>query len=115
MGSLRKIQIDLDKHPDHYDVEVGDVIQCFIDFPLMPSTSVDAIVVFVRGQSLEEVGVIITSEFGLSGSGQMSAFFYVYGDFTGNDEFITVRLTPVVSGQIARTHEITFKVPVIEP
>ena len=115
MGTLRKIQIDSDKHPDHYDVDVGDVVQCFIDFPLTPSTSVDAIVVFIGGQSLEEIGVIITSDFGLSGAGQMSAFFYVYGDFTGSDEFITVKLTPVVPGQIAQTHEITFKVPVIEP
>ena len=50
MGELRKIQIDLEEHPAHYEVGIGDVIQCFVDFRLHPSTIVDAIVVFVGGQ-----------------------------------------------------------------
>lgn len=115
MGNLRKIQIDLEKHPPHYDVEIADIIQCFINFPLTPSESVDAINISFGGQSLAKIGVVITSDFALMGSGQMSAFFYIYGNFTGNDEFITVRLIPVIAGQPTPAHEITFKVPLIEP
>ena len=115
MANLKKFQIDLDQHPEHYEAAVGDVIQCFINFPLTPGNMVDDIVVKVGGQSLAKIGVTITSDFGRPGAGQMSAFLFVYGDFTGNDEFITVELTPVIPDQIETSYEMTFKVPVIEP
>lgn len=115
MATWHKIQIDQKEHPPSRDVGIGDVIQCYINFALTPGSFVKDIVVSISNGSLARIGVAITSDFSMAGGGQMSAFFFVYGDLTGRDELCTLRLIPVIPGQVAQQHEITFKVPPVEP
>ena len=114
MPQRHRIQID-DKHPNFYEAGIGDIIQCYVSFGLSPGSSVRSILTFVENGSLTDIGVAVTTDFRLFGAGEMSAFFFVYGDLTGRDELCRIRLMPVIPGQITNEYTLTIKVPPVEP
>jgi len=108
-GRLFPVQIDKDSHPRSYLVNIGDVVQCYINFPLTPSSIVEDIEVSLENDKLQKIGVVITSDLRMPGSGQRSAFLYVLD--AGS---CTVTLRPVIGGEVDREYLITFQAPEIQ-
>ncbi len=109
-GRLFPVRIDKDSHPRSYPVNIGDVVQCYINFPLTPSSIVEDIEVSLENDKLQKIGVVITSDLRMPGSGQRSAFFYVMDGGS-----CTVTLRPVIGGAVDKEYLITFLAPEIEP
>ena len=108
-GRLFPVQIDKDSHPRSYLVNIGDVLQCYVNFPLTPSSIVEDIAVSLENDKLQKIGVVITSDLRMPGSGQRSAFLYVLD--AGS---CTVTLRPVIGGEVDREYLITFQAPEIQ-
>jgi hypothetical protein len=104
MSNLHKIQIDKESHPKSYKVEVQDVVQCYLNYALTsPPLSVPELSVSIDQRLLEKIGVLVTSDLAVSGSGQISAFIYVQDE--GLDY---VRITVDDSGQASKEYAIAF-------
>jgi hypothetical protein len=75
-----KIQIDKDSHPRAYHPYIGDVVQFYIDYPIISSTTPGYIDVSVENDTLITIGIANTSDLKKPGGGQLSSFIYVSGE-----------------------------------
>ena len=103
-GRLYRIDIKA-RHPKAYHPRIGDLVQCYFDFPIVPEQIADGIETQVDGQSVTLVGVVSTSRRKIVGSGQVSA--YLVPRISG---LTKVTLTPVIPGQTPGPIEINFLV-----
>ncbi|MEQ8787820.1 MAG: hypothetical protein RIC55_16060 [Pirellulaceae bacterium] len=68
-------RIDLSEtHAQVYELQVGDLVQCYLDFPIIPEAIVEDLELTIRGNRVRLVTVVYTSRPGIVGSGQVSAF-----------------------------------------
>jgi hypothetical protein len=103
MAEWQKVRIDEDAHPKSYHVKVGDLVQCYMSFALSPPSIVRDIAVFLETEVMRKIGVVHTPGSMAIGVGQISAFFFVQ-----NEGLCTVHLVPVVVGEMASEHSLTF-------
>lgn len=109
MATLHKINIKA-YHPKSYHVKIGDLIQCYIDFPLSPDSKVSDIAVSVQNSNLEIIGVMDTSNPEKPDAGQVSAFFYVAGKIAKKPTLCYIRLTPFIVDRTAKQYNIAFMI-----
>jgi len=109
MGEWSTIRIDRDSHPRSYPVKVGDLVECYVPFKVGPHYVRD-LSLFVQHEGLKEIGVVYTSDPNTTGEGRISAFFFVQ-----SAGFCTVRVTPVVVGEVAVEYAMSFLAPAEEP
>ena len=93
IGQLHRIDIKAD-HPRAYHPRIGDLMQCYIDFPVVPEQIVDQLKVTIDGTSVALVATVNTSKPKIVGSGQYSAYFVPRGDGLSK-----VTILPVITGQ----------------
>ena len=74
VGRLHRIDVSA-KHPKAYQPHVGDLLQCYADFPIVPGKILEGLEVVVAGTSVAATNVVSTSKVGIIGTGQISAFF----------------------------------------
>ncbi|NQU24871.1 MAG: hypothetical protein HQ567_26610 [Candidatus Nealsonbacteria bacterium] len=82
-GRVQKIEI-VKEHPKNYNATVGDVLQFYVAFAVVPGQMIDVDDVKTKvtiqkpekHASLIEVGVRSTYPPGMVGGGEISAFFY---------------------------------------
>lgn len=103
MATLHSVRIDLPQHPKAYHPQVGDVVQCTLDFAVTPGTDVSDIQVAIKQPVIKEIGVILTSAPGQMGGGQISAFLYAE-----SKGLCHVRFTPMCNGKPLGSYEVTF-------
>ena len=101
-GRLHRIDIKA-RHPRAYHPRIGDVMKCYLDFPIVPEMIADGVETKVDGQSVTLVGVVSTSEPRIVGSGQVSV--YLVPRISG---LTKVTFTPVIPGQKPESIEINF-------
>ena len=103
-GRLHRIDIKA-KHPKAYHPAIGDLVQCYLDFPVVPEQIVENLRVTTAGRSLSVIGVVGTSKPRIVGSGQIS--LYLMPRQTGQT---TVTILPTIPGQKPDPIAITFRV-----
>lgn len=105
IGRLHRIDIKAE-HPEAYHPIVGDLVQCYLEFPVVPEQIVDNLQVTIEGNSVSLVTVASTSRPGIVGSGQVSAFLTPRQAGTSR-----VIITPAIPGQDeSKPFEMTFVV-----
>jgi len=104
VGRLHRIDIKAE-HPKAYHPTVGDLVKCYIDFPIVPEQIVSDLRVSVDGNSLSFVGVVSTSKPKIVGSGQVSA--YLVPRVPGLSQ---VSITVNIPGQKPKTYKMSFLV-----
>ena len=93
-------------HPKAYHPAIGDLVQCYIDFPVVPEQIVDDLKVRIDGSALALVAKVNTSKPGIVGSGQYSVFLAPRQ--TGLTKVV---IQPTISGRDdIKPIEITFLV-----
>ncbi len=73
IGRLHRIDIRA-QHPKAYHPQVGDLITCYFDFPVVPEQIPEDLQVSIEGKSVALVCVVNTSQPKIVGSGQFSVF-----------------------------------------
>ena len=71
VGRLHRIDTKA-QHPKAYHPRIGDLVQCYVDFPIFPERIVTELKVSIDGTSVSLVGVVATSLPKIIGSGQVS-------------------------------------------
>ncbi len=104
VGRLHRIDIK-SQHPKAYHPAIGDLVKCYLDFPVVPEQIVDDLQVTIKGKSLLAVGVINTSKPKIVGSGQVSLFL-----MPRQLGLTKVTILPSIPGQETKPIEITFNV-----
>lgn len=104
VGQLHRIDVKAE-HPRAYHPRIGDLVQCYLDFPIVPEQIVDELKVTIDGTSVSLVAVVNTSKPKIVGSGQVSAFF-----MPRNTGLSKVTILPVIPGQKPKPVEINFLV-----
>ena len=107
-GRLHRIEIKA-KHPKAYHPSIGDIVQCYVDFPVVPEQIVSDLDVNTNGKSLVLVGVVNTSKPKIVGSGQYSAFFVPRQ--TGRTQ-LTIAIE--IPGQTTKEYQMSFLVGIRE-
>lgn len=92
MPDVMKIQIDEETHPKAYHPNVGDVVQCYINFAITPDTIIQDVGASVNEPHLVKIGTAFTSDPAMAGGGQISVFFYVL-----DEGLCQLRLVPIGS------------------
>ena len=103
-GQLHRIEIGTD-HAKPYRPRVGDLIQCFIDFPVVPERLIEDLRITIEGKSTALVTVVYTSKRGIVGSGQISAFMSARQPGVSK-----VSIRPITNGKRRRAVLLTFLV-----
>ena len=89
-----------------YHPIIGDLLKCYLDFPIVPEQIVDDLEVSVEGKSVSLVAVVSTSSPKIVGSGQISVFFT-----PRQVGMARVLVTPLIPGQEKlKPIEMTFLV-----
>jgi hypothetical protein len=104
VGRLYRIDIKAE-HPKAYHPTVGDLVKCYIDFPIVPEQIVDDLRVSVEGNSVYLVAVVSTSNPKIIGSGQVSAFLVPRVPGLSH-----VTITVNIPGQKPKTYKMSFLV-----
>jgi hypothetical protein len=104
IGRLHRIDIKA-QHPKAYHPYIGDLVQCYIDFPIVPEQIIDDLRPTINGKSLSLVAAVSTSRPGIVGSGQVSVFLAPRQLGLSH-----VKIEVIIPGQKPRTYEITFLV-----
>jgi hypothetical protein len=73
VGRIHRIDIKA-QHPNAYHPAVGDLVQCYIDFPIVPEQIISDLRPAIDGKSMSLVAVVSTSSPKIVGSGQVSVF-----------------------------------------
>ena len=103
-GRLHLIDIRA-RHPQAYRPSIGDVVQCYMDFPIGPEQIVENLEVTTAGRTLSVMGVVGTSSPKIVGSGQIS--LYLMPRQLGVTK---VTIQPSIPGQNPKPIEINFSV-----
>jgi len=103
-GRIHRIDINA-THPKTYHPRIGDTVQCYMDFPIVPEQIVEDLRITIEGISVSFVSVVSTSQPKIIGTGQISTFLIPRR--IGLSE-ITIR--PVIPGQETRAVRIKFVV-----
>ena len=104
VGRLHRIDIK-SAHPKAYHPAIGDLIQCYLDFPIVPEQIVEDLEVSIDGRPVSMLAVVSTSRPKIVGSGQISV--YLVPRQAG---LSTVTIQPVIPGQKPKLIEIVFQV-----
>jgi hypothetical protein len=104
IGRLHRIDIKAE-HPKAYHPAIGDLVQCYLDFPIVPEQIVDDLRPTVEGKSMSVVATVSTSRPRIVGSGQVSLFLA-----PRQPGLSRVKIEVTVPGQKPKTYEITFLV-----
>ena len=99
-GRLHRIDIKA-FHPRAYHPSIGDLVQCYLDFPIVPEQIVDNLQI----TSATVLAVVSTSRPKIVGSGQISV--YLMPRQLGSSK---VTIQPVIPGQKPKPTEIIFLV-----
>lgn len=103
-GRLHRIDIKA-RHPNAYHPEAGDLVQCYIDFPIVPEQIIDDLRVVIAGKSMSLVAVVSTSRPKIVGSGQVSVFLAPRQLGLSRAE-----IEVIIPGQKPKSYAITFLV-----
>jgi hypothetical protein len=104
VGRLHRIDIKA-QHPRAYHPVIGDLVQCYIDFPIVPEQIVDDLRPTIEGKSVSLVAVVNTSKPKIVGSGQASVFLA-----PRQAGLSKVTIEVIIPGQKPKTYEINFLV-----
>jgi hypothetical protein len=74
VGRIHRIDIKSQHHPRAYHPAVGDLVQCYLDFPILPDQIVVDLEVSIEGRPLSVVAVVSTSRPKIVGTGQISGY-----------------------------------------
>lgn len=102
VGRLHRIDMRA-QHPRAYHPSIGDVVKCYLDFPIVPEQIVDNLQVTTHGRTVSVIGVVSTSKPKIVGSGQIS--LYLMPRQLG---LTKVMIQPVIPGQKPKPVEINF-------
>lgn len=103
-GRLHRIDIKA-QHPKAYHPNTGDLVQCYIDFPIVPEQIISDLRPTIEGKSVNLVAVVGTSRPKIVGSGQVSVFLAPRQLGLSH-----VKIEVIIPGQKSKTYEITFLV-----
>jgi len=101
-GRLHRIDIKA-THPKAYHPEIGDIVQCYMDFPIVPEQIVVDLRIVIEGKSVSLVAVASTSRPKIIGSGQISVFL-----LPRQPGFSEITILPVIPGQTPSPAKIQF-------
>ena len=104
VGRLHRIDIKA-THPKAYHPSIGDLVQCYLDFPIVPEQIVDNLQITTAGKSIAVLGVVGTSKPRIVGSGQISVYL-----MPRQPGLSKLTILPVIPGQKPKPIEITFLV-----
>ena len=104
VGRLHRIDIKA-THPKAYHPYVGDLVQCYIDFPIVPEQIISDLRPTIDGKSVSLVAVVNTSKPRIVGSGQVSVFLAPRQLGLSH-----VKIEVIIPGQKPKQYDITFLV-----
>jgi hypothetical protein len=104
VGRIHRIDIKA-QHPKAYHPAVGDLVQCYIDFPIVPEQIISDLRPAIDGKSMSLVAVVSTSSPKIVGSGQVSVFL-----IPRDPGLSHVKIEVIIPGQETKTYDITFLV-----
>lgn len=102
VGRLHRIDIR-SQHPKAYHPAIGDLVMCYLDFPVVPEQIVEDLEVTTQGKSLVVLGVVGTSLPKIVGSGQISVFL-----MPRQLGLTKVTILPSIPPRATKPIEITF-------
>lgn len=102
---LHRIDIKTDPHPKAYHPHIGDLVQCYLNYPIVPGQIVDKLKVTLEGSSIALVAVVDTTRPRTMGACQWSAFL---APREGGLSHLTV--VPVCEGKDGTPVKINFYV-----
>ena len=103
-GRIHRIDIRA-THPKAYHPAIGDIVQCYLDFPIVPEQIVGDLRITIEGKSLSLVAVASTSRPRIVGSGQISTFL-----MPRQPGRSAITIQPVIPGQKPKPIKINFLV-----
>ena len=103
-GRIHRIDVRA-QHPRAYHPRIGDLVQCYLDFPIVPEQIVVDLRATIDGNSVSLVGVVSTSRPKIVGSGQISVFIV-----PRQPGQTTITILPVIPGQSPKPITINFLV-----
>ena len=109
VGRLHRIDTKA-QHPKAYHPRIGDLVQCYVDFPIVPERIVSELKVSIDGTSVSLVGVVATSRPRIVGSGQVSAYFVPM-----RAGLSKVTILPIVPGLVPKPKPIELNFLVTSP
>jgi len=92
-GRIHRIDIKA-THPKAYHPVIGDIVKCYLDFPIVPEQIVDDLKISIDGKSLSLGAVASTSMPKIVGSGQISVFL-----MPRQPGLSEITIQPVIPGQ----------------
>jgi hypothetical protein len=108
-GRLHRIDVKA-VHPRAYHPDIGDLVQCYVDFPIVPEQIISDLRVKIEGNSVSLVAVVSTSKPKIIGSGQVSAFL-----LPRQLGLSKVTITVIIPGQKPKPYELNLLVEPWQP